>query len=324
MTLNETLLERPILYEVVPPKLTATKAVIAKKLELLESVLYDTRINAINVPELVERNENDHLVYVPNTVLPDEYASIIRDRGKEAVVNIVAPRLTINEFQDRVYKLWSYYKIGNLVLVGKERSTDVLPGPSVTQALDLVSQMNGGRVSYAERTNFLVGGISIFHRNKKKNHGYETASEDLDEHERIAIKARHGCRFVTSQIIFDPSHAIDFLTKYNNYCETRKVKPLTVFVSLSTVASPSILSLLTDKLEVYMPDELKKKLHDNQDRMEKLSVDASEQIFSDVAETKKSKGIKIPIGLHIEQVGVNSTDLSMELLDRVYPIFRNL
>lgn len=321
MPFREMLSSRPVLYEVVPPKLGSPDSEIQRRIELLEGVLHDRRIDAINIPELMERREADGLVsYIPTTITPEEYAALIGG-SKEKVVNMVAPRLAPEQFTRRVSNLASY-GIRDLVVVGKARKSDNLPGRGVIEALDQVTLMNDGRSG--KKTDILLGGICIFDRNRKTNHGYVTTSEELNEHERVAIKARHGCRFVTSQISFDSKPPLEFLAKYAALCQRTKERPVTVFISLSTIKTPGILSLLTEKLEVRVPDAVKKRLQEDPDRMGRTSIDASTEFFSEMVESIKTGKIGIPIGLHIEQVGVGSADLSLELLDRTYPLLKSL
>ena len=316
MSFREMLSSRPVLYEVVPPKLGSPDSEIQRRIELLEGVLHDRRVDAINVPELLERREADGRVsYIPITIAPEEYASLIGG-SKEKVVNIVSPRLAPEEFTRRVRNLESY-GIRNLVVVGKARKSDTLPGPSVIEALDLVTLMNKERSG--KKTGILLGGICIFDRNRKTSHGYGTTSKELNEYERVAIKARHGCRFVTSQINFDSKPPLEFLAKYAALCQRTKERPITIFISLSTVKTPGILSLLTG-LGVRIPNAVKKRLQEDPNNMGRISVDASTEVFSEIVESMKSNDIDIPIGLHIEQVGIGSVDLSLELLDRTYPL----
>jgi len=71
MTLRDILSSKPVIYEVAPPKLGSSKSEIAKRIELLEGVLHDKRIDAINIPELMERREtNGQVTYVPTTIPP--------------------------------------------------------------------------------------------------------------------------------------------------------------------------------------------------------------------------------------------------------------
>lgn len=321
MTLRDILSNKPVIYEVVPPKLGSSESEIARRIEHLERVLQDKRIDAINIPELMERKEtNGEVTYVPTTIPPEEYAAIIGG-SKEKIANIVAPRLLQRDFIKRVRGL-EKYDIRNLVLVGKARHSDVLPGPSVVKAMELVSAVNEEHPG--EKMGILLGGICIFNRNKKTYHGYEAPGRELDEYERVAIKARYGCRFVTSQINYDSIAAIKFLTNYANYCKQTRGRPVTVFVSLSSIKSLSILSLLTEGLEVYIPSEIRRTLQQEPDRIGELSVDTATEVFSEIIDSMKSNKIDIRIGLHIEQVSIAGADLSLELLDRTYPLLKSL
>lgn len=308
MSLKPSLANRPVIYEIVPPRRDTSR--FHTELRGVEAVLHDDRIAAINVPELTTRRKERGMVhYSPATIPPEEYALMIRDY-KEAVVNIVAPRLAKEEFLRRAKRVLDEYKIPNIVAVGKERHDDVLPGPGVVEALRLLSAEKKGNVA--------LGGIAIFNRESPTMGEYGTGNSPLSEAERVWVKAGAGCDFVTSQITFDPEPAVNFLSSYQGLCETTGRKPLTVFISLATVPSPSILSLI-ESLDVVIPGQVRSRLTGGGD-MGRKSLDASTEVFQSIVAGAEERHLQVPLGLQIEQVGVNSGDLALELLDRVYPI----
>lgn len=310
MPLRASLGERPVIYEIVPPRRDTSR--FSTELRGVEEVFSESRITAINIPELINRREEDgRTVYSPATIPPEEYAMMIKDY-KESIVNIIAPRLPRDEFLSRARKVTGQYRIPNLILVGKERHEDSLPGPSVTEAMRLLSNEKEDSVA--------LGGICIFGRDASgaDNQGRET--RNLPEPKRVWLKADAGCDFVTSQITFESKPAVDFFRAYQVLCEETEKRPVTVFVSIATVPSPSILTLL-ESLDVVIPAEVRRRLTRSRD-MGMESIRVASEVFDQIASSLKDEGVKTPIGLQIEQVGVNSGQLSLELLNATYPILK--
>ncbi|MDE1853387.1 MAG: hypothetical protein KGI38_06530 [Thaumarchaeota archaeon] len=309
MTLKAALNSRPVIYEIVPPRRDTSR--FSTELRGVEDVLQDDRIAAINIPELINRREERGVVYSPATIPPEEYAMMIKDY-KESIVNLIAPRLEREAFLLRARKVLHEYKIPNLVLVGRERRGDILPGPEVTEGLKLLAAEKGKSTT--------LGGICIFSRESSGVADGGTKVKKLPEQRRVWSKAEAGCDFVTSQIIFDPNPALNFLRAYGKLCEETGRDPLTVFISLTTIPSTSILSLL-DSLDVVVPETVRKRLSTSSD-MGRESLRIAEEIFHQVVSEAEKDAIRVPLGLQIEQVGVNSGELSLELLDATYPTIR--
>ncbi len=309
MTLKASLKSRPVIYEIVPPRRDSSK--FNTELSGVEAVLSDQRIEAINIPELITRRKDKGQVrYSPATIPPEEYALMIKD-SKEAIVNLIAPRLPRDELRRRARRMVDDYGIHNMVLVGRERHGDSLPGPEVVEGFRLLGEEVGGRA--------LLGGICIFDRETRGGGAYGRKRR-LSEAQRVWTKAEAGCRFVTSQITFDPKAALGFLEAYQESCKMAGTPAVTVFVSLATVGSAKILTLL-EKLEVTIPREVRKALTKPGD-MGKTSLEICEGVFQEIVAGVEDRGIRVPLGLHVEQVGVNSGELALELLDRVYPLLK--
>ena len=295
-----------MIYEIVPPRRDASR--FSTELRGVEEVLDEGRIAAINIPELIKRRvDRGGVVYSPATIPPEEYAMLIRDR-KEPIVNLIAPRLETDALLSRVRKVLLDYKIPNLVLVGRERREDRLPGPDVIDALRMVS---------SEKGNSTLGGICIFSR-ESTGKDEKGKVRSISEAQRVWLKAGAGCDFVTSQICFESGPVLSFLASYQDLCERTGADPITVFVSLATVPTRSILALL-DSLDVDVPQGVRKRLLESHD-MGAESVKIASEVFLQVVTSAEQNGIRVPLGLQIEQVGVNSGDLSLRLLDSAYPV----
>jgi len=311
LSLKASLGNRPVIYEIVPPRRDTSR--FNTELRGVEDVLHDSRIAAINIPELTNRTEqNGGVVYSPTTIPPEEYALMIKEL-KEGIVNIVAPRLEKGEFLRRAHRVLHEYRIPNLVVVGKERSEDVLPGPSVLEALGLLGKEKGDHVC--------LGGIAIFGRESPAADGYGSGSSALTEPRRVWYKGKAGCDFVTSQIAFDARPVVRFLSSYQTICEETGTDPLTVFVSLTTMPSQSILSLL-EGLDVVIPSAVRKRLVTGGD-MGKESLRIATEVFQEVVGEADKAGTNVPLGLQIEQIGVNNDSLSLNLLDNTFSILRS-
>ena len=307
MSLKTTLRRRPIIYEIVPPRRDTSR--FHTELRGVEEVLHDPRIAAINIPELINRREGrGQPHYSPATIPPEEYALMIEEY-KEPIVNMITPRLPRDELLRRARRVLHDYKIPNLVLVGKERQEDVLPGPGVVEALRLLRSEISDHIA--------LGGICIFNRKSRAPDEASGRSRTLAEPERVLMKAEAGCEFVTSQIAFDPGSASNFLAAYQELCNKKGAKPLTVFISLATVPSPSILTLI-ERLDVVVPARVRKRLLGSS-RMGAESLKVATEIFETIVARAEDDGLDVPLGLQVEQLGVNNDELSLELLDMIHP-----
>jgi hypothetical protein len=310
LSLKASLKNRPVIYEIVPPRREASK--FNTELKGVEEVLKDKRILAINIPELINRRESEAgVVYSPATIPPEEYAMLVAEY-KESIVNVIAPRLGKVDFLTRARRILRDDHIHNLVVVGKERKEDRLPGPGVIEALGLLQD--------EKKDDVALGGICIFGRETERHQEYEGNGATLNEATRVWLKGQAGCDFVTSQITFDPESALGFLASYQELCDAKGLDPLAVFVSITTIPSPSILALL-EGLDVVIPARTKKALLASTD-MGHESARVAANVFQEVVAGAERLGVQVPLGLQVEQVGVNSGELSLELLDAVYSIIR--
>jgi hypothetical protein len=308
LSLKASLKNRPVIYEIVPPRREASK--FNTELKGVEDVLKDNRILAINIPELINRREaQGGVLYSPATIPPEEYAMLVGEY-KESIVNVIAPRLSKGDFLARARRILREDRIPNLVVVGKERKDDRLPGPGVIEAIGLLQEEKKGEVA--------LGGICIFGRETESHEEYEGNGTTLNEATRVWLKEQAGCDFVTSQITFDSESALGFLAAYQKLCDDKGTNPLTVFVSITTVPTQSILTLI-EGLDVVIPPETKKALLGSTD-MGRESARVAADVFREVVAGAERLGLRVPLGLQIEQVGVNSGELSLELLDMVYPV----
>ena len=110
------------------------------------------------------------------------------------------------------------------------------------------------------------------------------------------------------------------MTRYQRLCRRTNTKPLTVFISLTTVSSQGILSLLGD-LDVTIPSKIRRRLLGGSD-MGRESVRIASEVFGEVIEGVERDGVDVPLGRQIEQGGVNSARLSLGVLDGTYQLLK--
>lgn len=308
--MKAALKRNPIIYEIVPPRRDTSR--FSTELRGVEEVLQDGRITAINIPELIKRRiEHGEIAYSPATIPPEEYAMIIRDY-KESIVNLIAPRMAKDEFLKRARKILHDYKIPNIIIVGKERREDDLPGLGVTAALRLLAAERGDSAA--------LGGICIFSRRSTGIDAGGRKVQVLTEERRVWLKAEAGGDFFTGQITFESEPVLNFLRAYENLCDRTGREPLTIFISLATIPTTSILKLL-ESLDVVIPPRIRRRLATSPD-MGRESARIAKEVFSQVISGAETAGLRVPIGLQIEQIGVNNGTLSLELLDSLNPIMR--
>ncbi|HEV2225548.1 MAG TPA: hypothetical protein VGR56_01940, partial [Nitrososphaerales archaeon] len=180
------------------------------------------------------------------------------------------------------------------------------------EALDIVREQ--------EYDDIALGGICIFTRKSRGGAEYGYGS-NLEEHRRMWAKGSRGCDFVTSQIVFDSSAAADCLASYQDLCERTGQIPMTVFLSISAVSTKSILSLL-ELLDVVFPPAVRRRLTQASD-IARESLKVSGDVFRGVLESLERMRVEIPIGLQVEQIGVRSEQLTLELLDSVHDDFKH-
>lgn len=284
--LEEKLLDKPVLYEVVPPKPSEN---LEDFVNALEPVSRDSRLDAINLPELSNRQ-------------PPERLAQALDTRKELVVNIIAPsRPAFNAHAHALSKMG----IRNLIVVGGEHSQVNYPGPNVLQAL---KNLEG---------DFLLGAVTIFSRKPKNDPNYPVKL--VSEADRVFYKNINGAKFFTSQILLDAEIAKEFLMDYAQYQDRLGTYlHATIFLSFMSLASTAQYRFITETLEVYPGAG---KALQSVANIKRGSIRYAEKMLNEIVDFVDYHELHIPLGLQVEQIGKNNVESTLELLDRLLPIF---
>ena len=295
--------KRPVVvYEILPPR--EKDGTLDSYAEKISSLLSQTHIDAINIPEVHDENERGERP-VPNLERAEarEFGRLLQNRvGIEAIVN----RVTVHdelEFQKKWIKETFYdYDIENIILVGGESSKIKYNGPSVNTTAEYITRdLNTGRFD------LFCGGISIPSRNI--------------ESESLLRKGSNGIEFFTTQVLYDSTKINKMLKYYDEICEENNVLPRRVLLSFAPVSSNKNIEFLK-WLGVEIPRHTEKRLLDEDSDITKKSLEIAREILNDVLNSNEKNNIKVPIGLNVEHIMSYNFQHSINMLQELSKLYR--
>jgi 5,10-methylenetetrahydrofolate reductase len=304
---SDLLLKRPLLFTVVPLRDNLTgdpkhddkilKNVSLRKSDMVSSLHSITRLNAVNVPELVEENHEGKPRY--NSVYTRMLAkSIASALGIDAIVNKVVVHLPgYGEFMNWL-KETTENGIRNIIIVGGNTRHHRYPGPSVAEA------------------NITVQNYLRIHKENPVTIGNICLPERRDEAMKMLYKTISGAQFFTTQMLFDHRQIIQVLSEYGSLCQEAGIKPATVLLSFAPLKSTADLNLL-DFLGVDLPERVKESI------LEGGSIDATAHrslmnalsVYKEIIVSLEKKKVDVPLGVNIEQLTKSNLPLSVNMLD---------
>ena len=293
----------PILYTVSPPK---NAEMIPNYLETLKPTFLNKNIHAFSSPELNNRTEeNNKVIYQPTTIPPEDFLAEF-PKTFDLVSTFVVPKIPKGNFLQRL-EYMRIRGINTTILVGPEKQSDIkeLGGYTVQEGLEI-----------AANNNFTCGGITIPWR--KVPVSSSSSAKPIPEHERIALKQKSGCKFVTSQLVFEFESPCQLIYDYANYCRENKLDPLTIFFSFCVVPSEKTLDFLY-KLDVKIPPGQRFRLL-KASSIEQESIELACDIWGSIKDSQRSNAKNVKIGLQIEQIKIDRAVKSVELLDRLLEV----
>ncbi|MCL5407854.1 MAG: mycobacterial-type methylenetetrahydrofolate reductase [Candidatus Thermoplasmatota archaeon] len=304
---KDLLSKKPLIFTVIPLRDNKTgdavrdakilKNLDSRKEELGIALSSFSRLNAISVPELVEENHEGRPRYnsIYTRALARGTADILHI---DALVNKVVAH--IEDYEKFVEWIKETHSLGisNLIFVGGNTRHHRYPGPSVSEANVI------GRRLWKEfhQEEITIGNISL--------------PERRDEAKRMLFKTLAGAEFFTTQLLFDSAQEVNILTEYYRQCTVAGVKPATVLFSFGPVRSIADLNLL-DFLAVELPDRAKDYILENNDLSEasKRSTFNSLRVYSEILSAIEDRGIKVPIGVNVEQLTKSNLQSSLTMLE---------
>lgn len=181
----------PVVLEAVPPELGDGEAGVVRVLEKIRAVHERVPVDLVNIPEIREESSKSdqgerRKPFAPR-MAPRELALRVREGlGLESMINRVVVHMEARRQADWFRETYERYGVRRFVLVGGERSDVRYPGPSVSEANELIRET-------LDVPDLVVGNICIPGRR--------------GEARRMARKMAAGADLFTTQILY---HAEEF------------------------------------------------------------------------------------------------------------------
>jgi 5,10-methylenetetrahydrofolate reductase len=280
--LSEALGKTPLFFEPVPPSARAKPARAAAELEAVVALVGAIpRIDAIDVPELVDENHEGRPLY--RTEDPRDYGRTLAERtGREVVVNKVVAHLENPEAIERWASETVRLGIRHVVLVGGTSRYIPYPGPAVTEADRICRPI-------VERAGGLVGNITIPQR-------------DGEPH-RMLSKTRAGASFFTTQIVFDAESTFRMVRQYDLLCRQASLAPVAVLLSFAPLVDEQDAEFIR-WLGADVPEAVERAILEGEDGdAVRRAVERALDVWSTVERLVREAGVEVPLGVNVEQVG---------------------
>ncbi|MCI4362298.1 MAG: hypothetical protein L3J77_03805 [Thermoplasmata archaeon] len=289
----DALRSRPLLFEPVPPGARATPARVetqfAATVELLRSV---GRVDAVNVPELVDENHDGRPYYRSGDVRA--FARRVAEAAEcEPVVNKVVAHLPNTD----AMRTWAEETVSRgvraVVLVGGSSRYIPYPGPPVFEANRLCR-------APIEAAGGAVGNIAIPQR--------------TGEAHRMLAKTRAGARFFTTQIAFDPTTSSRLVREYDALCRQSGVAPATVLISVAPLADEADAEFVR-WLGADLPEATERVILNGEDAgAAGRSVAGALALWREVVRVSREAFVEVPLGVNVEQLSQRHLASAAEML----------
>ena len=295
--------KRPVVaYEILPPR--EKDGTLNSYAEIISSLLSQTHIDAINIPEVHEENARG-LRPVKNLERAEarEFGRLLQDNvGIEAIVNRVTVHNDLDYQKSWIKETFYDYDIENLILVGGESSDIKYPGPSVNETSEYITRdLNAGRFD------LFCGGITIPSRKV--------------ESVRLLKKGSNGIEFFTTQVLYDGKKIKKMLKYYDDVCKENNVLPRRILLSFAPVSSKKNIDFLK-WLGVEIPSQTEKRLTNKKTSMSDESLEIASEILKGILNNNEKLGITVPIGLNVEHIMSYNFQSSINMLQELSKIYR--
>lgn len=278
--LAEALQGRPLFFEPVPPSARATparaEAVLA---ELAQRLAPIGRLDALDVPELIDENHDGRPYYRSG-----DTRGFARSLGdllhRDVVVNKVVAHLPSQDAVAEWVGESTRRGVHHLVLVGGSSRYIPYPGPSVLEANRIAAPLlpAEGR----------LGNIAIPQR--------------PGEAHRMLAKTRAGCRFFTTQILFDAESAVRLLSAYETLCRQAGLAPATFLLSVAPLADEGDAEFVR-WLGADIPESAERAILNGEEASAShRSIDRALAVYQEVRTAAAAQGLEVPIGVNVEQI----------------------
>lgn len=291
--LTEALGAFPLFFEPVPPPSRAGAARIEARVEEVGALVRSVgRIDAIDVPELVDENHEGKPHYRSGDLRA--FARALQDRtGRPAVVNKVVAYLESADALERWGRETVAHGIRQVVLVGGASRYIPYPGPPVAEA-------NGVCRPVFRAVGGLLGNIAIPQR--------------VGEPHRMLAKTRTGAAFFTTQLLFDADLTVQMVRQYDLLCRLASIPPSAVLLSFAPIADEADIEFVR-WLGADLPDSAERTILEGDDaEAARRSASRAVEVWETVVAAARAEELSVPLGVNVEQVSARHLEPAADLL----------
>jgi len=280
---------RHILLEVTPPSRKAAMPAVSKAIGHVSKAVRELgRVDAINLPEIVEENNAGAPFY--RNMDPRDFGVLLRAvTGKRMVVNKVAVHFKDEaEFDSWLRHTLLDYEVEDVVFVGGTNNNNNYPGLSVLEA--------NKRALEFKKLN--VGNICIPSRS--------------GEVERLVAKTESGCSFFTTQLLFDALAAGNVIEGYVLECERLGLRPAEFFLSFAPAGGKYDVDFFK-WLGAQIPVGVERQLESCKQGYVGESIALADSVLRGVLARVEDRGLRVPLSLNIEAVSSQNLDYAKQM-----------
>ncbi|MFI5413428.1 MAG: hypothetical protein ACHQ0I_02410 [Candidatus Lutacidiplasmatales archaeon] len=291
--LSEALRASPLLFEPVPsPARTPSHRVEERTSEVARLIQDVPRVDAIDIPELVDENHEGQPHYRSGD-LPGYALALAQRTGREIILNKVVAHLA----DGRALERWAHETvergIRHAVLVGGSSRYIPYPGPPVAEADQLcrpIFAAAGGA----------VGNIAIPQR--------------VGEAHRMLAKTRAGATFFTTQLLFDAEAASKVLLQYDLLCRQASIPPAAVLLSVAPIVDDQDAEFVR-WLGADLPESAERAiLGGEESEAAGRSLEIAVSVWVGVVQMARAEHLAVPIGVNVEQISARHLAVAGTLL----------
>jgi len=291
--------DRPFFFEPVPSTARSPPARVAAAASAVAELIRRTpRVDAVDVPELVDENHDGRPYY--RSVDPRSFARTVADAtGAHAIVNKVVAHLEHAGAVERWAKETAERGIRGAVLVGGSSRYIPYPGPPVAEANRICRPIFAAVGGH-------VGNIAIPSR--------------MGEPHRMLAKTRAGATFFTTQIVFDEDAVSRILREYDLLCRQAGVPPAAVLVSFAPLAD-EIDAEFVRWLGAEIPESAERAiLNGDESGAGARSVEHALRVWRRIVERWKEAENEVVLGVNVEQISARHLATAAEMLKAFAPV----
>ncbi len=281
-------MKHKIIFEVMPYSRASSESYAQKLTDRIVEALNDLEeVSLINIPEIVEENHNGQPYY--RNIDPRKFGKELYEKcNKDIMINTVVVHNDSKEsFSQWLDESANLYGITNFVFVGAKIPSLKYPGPSVPEA-------------------------NLIARQKNINFGNIFIPDRHNESDRLIEKTKAGCKFFTSQVLFEGDAAIRSISEYAEKCKSNNLKPAKFYLSFAPASSEEDI-IFIKWLGAEMSKNTESRLRNAGD-MGKESINLLLDLIKTIL--RPSKNTRIEIGLNIEYIMIHNLDLAKELVKK--------